>query len=1458
MTEIPSPQSAGEPDTFVDLRRTFHRLSTAGPDSDDMDIVRGFRSGEHIDWADLVKNYRVVILSEAGAGKTREIRNATEAMRREGKAAFFMRLENLVGGVEDAFEEKTGTFEQFSAWLDSVEEGWLLLDSVDEARLRDPGDFKRAVRVLSKAIRAAKDRTHIILTGRASAWRAKTDLDLCVEAFPPPRQASQKHLDGSEGGQVEILRKPTRGADEQPSFLVVSLDDLDADQVRLFARAKGVTDAEAFMTAIEKADASPYTARPEDLAELTQFWLDSGRIGGRLEMLRNSIGRRLRERDQERADHRPIAFARLQDGAMLVAAAATLARQQTIRVPDGSATSEGLDLRQVLDDWDDRDQLTLLSRPIFDEAIYSTVRFHHRSVREYLTAEWFAKLLANQTSRRSIENLFFREQYGLEIVVPALRPVLPWLILLDDKILDRVRRVAPEVIFEGGDPARLPLEVRRYVLAEICEQIAAGGSRRSAEDYAAVQRFANVDLAGDIEALLSQYAGNPDLQSLLLKMVWLGEISSLSGVAMHIARDAEAEHYARIMAFRALAAVGTAEDVAEVRDGFAAESAELDRGWFSELLEGAPVDCRTAQWILQCLPRLKALERYAFDHVQTNLLAFIAVAEVTLLPEIVRLLEELLRAPPVIERRHCEISERNQWLIVPAAKAVSRLIAARVNSALDEPALAVLRAVSAAEGYGVDNLGTTKAELRPLVRAWPELNNALFWSEIEGARAFIDHKSGERLTEFWQASIWSSLAEFRADSFDYALGQIEQQSFLDNKLVALSLAFVIYRDAGRPQNWREKLWRRARKHSELSDRLRHYLNPPPPSKSAKGFRRTEARWKRQDAKRKADQEAYHAGWKEYLASDLDKIAALQQAEPGRLTNPVYYLFGQSRDDRKITSRWTEYNWKDLAEEYGEKSARFYRDSAVAFWRLHDPRLRSEGYPANTTAHDTIIGLAGLEIEAIEASNSFPVALSHDEVLKACKHASFELNGFPLWFPTLFAAFPETVGDFLMQEIGYELSKTDAAGEMPYILSDVSWSGQWAWDRLAPDILRLLRGLEPSTPDRLRKLLKILHGSSAEGADIAELAMEKCASPLPVESLALWYAAWTGIDPQTAIPALIAHVGGTDDASKRSEIVMRFVTALWGGRGREGVGARSAFRQPEHLKELYLMVHDHVRTAEDIERAGKGVYSPGLRDHAQEARSALLDMLTQIPGKDAFLALLDISKYHPVESLRPWMLHHAKTKAEQDGDLEPWSIPQIRDFARVFERTPANHRDLAELVHLRLLDLKDDYENGDASVASLLLNAGGETEVRKFLGNVLREQARGRYSVPQEEEMADAKRPDLRFVAGHFDGPVPVELKLADKWTGPDLFERLRNQLCGDYLRDKRSSRGFFLLVWTGSKMAWDHPDTGERLGFDELVVALNAHWRAISGGYPKVDDVVVIGIDLTARSKRPAPPVKPI
>jgi hypothetical protein len=300
---------------FIELHRTFHELSKDDCENDDIDISRAFGVGERLCWPNLIKEHRLIILSEAGSGKTAEIRNVTRTLRDQGKPAFFLRLEHIPRDFEDAFE--VGTYEAFEEWLASGEEGWLLLDSVDEARLRNPGDFELAIRKLSRQISAAKDRTHIVITGRTIAWRPKTDLGYCGVHLPYAVSATseldpQDEDDGSEGS----LQTETETHDRaKPVFKIVALDDLTPDQIALFAKVRGIEDSKSFIDAVERADAWSFTSRPQDLEELTEFWVDKGRIGTRLELMRNSIDRRLAERDQGRADARPLSTERARQGA---------------------------------------------------------------------------------------------------------------------------------------------------------------------------------------------------------------------------------------------------------------------------------------------------------------------------------------------------------------------------------------------------------------------------------------------------------------------------------------------------------------------------------------------------------------------------------------------------------------------------------------------------------------------------------------------------------------------------------------------------------------------------------------------------------------------------------------------------------------------------------------------------------------------------------------------------------------------------------------------------------------------------------------------------------------------------------------------------------------------------------------------------------------------------------------
>lgn len=125
--ESAGPPRAADSYDFVELNRTFHELSKYA--RDEFDLSEAFHVGATLTWTDLLKNYRTVILSEAGSGKTEEIRATARKLRAGGKAAFFLRLEHLAHDFDVAFE--VGSQEEFDSWLASDGEAWLLLDSVD-------------------------------------------------------------------------------------------------------------------------------------------------------------------------------------------------------------------------------------------------------------------------------------------------------------------------------------------------------------------------------------------------------------------------------------------------------------------------------------------------------------------------------------------------------------------------------------------------------------------------------------------------------------------------------------------------------------------------------------------------------------------------------------------------------------------------------------------------------------------------------------------------------------------------------------------------------------------------------------------------------------------------------------------------------------------------------------------------------------------------------------------------------------------------------------------------------------------------------------------------------------------------------------------------------------------------------------------------------------------------------
>lgn len=712
--------------------------------------------------------------------------------------------------------------------------------------------------------------------------------------------------------------------------------------------------------------------------------------------------------------------------------------------------------------------------------------------------------------------------------------------------------------------------------------------------------------------------------------------------------------------------------------------------------------------------------------------------------------------------------------------------------------------------------------------------------------AFDDGQTGT-LKEFeeWLAS--DEEAWLFLDSVDEARLR-DPRDFEKAKLVALTMALHLFEKSGRPAAFKLPLREAVKGNAELETLMMERLRRRRPSDDEREFARQRKKMDRRRREREKKDAEVLTRNQQWLSENHSQMLDKRGAANGSVWNCQVNLYREMRKTAPDRNRWSFKNWRDLETRFGVEVARSFRDSLVAFWREYQPVLRSEGVKEpSSVSHAVVLGLCGITIESAE-SPTWPSDLSEAEAERAVRYALWELNGFPVWLKSLSTVFPSVVHDCLAKEVQWEINVSEEQETVHYVLSDLVWHGQDIDVGLSRTLMGMLRHRLPRKIQNLSDaLIVIVRDETISDCELAQFAKAAVSATAKMEEKAYLTALLISVSPDDGFHVLQEILLEMQELEARTTFCMVLAVQLLGGR-RSGGSYRSRFKTACHLKQLYFVLHENIRRSDDIERAGMGVYSPGLRDDAQDARNSVFRMLSEIPGKETYLALKEIAENYPEVENRAWMMSHAHARAIQDGDLIAWKPSDVRDFSRDAEFLPSSHRQLFELSRSRLLDLKDDLENGDTSPAEILAKADEEVQLRNFVGGWLRDRAKGRYMVPQEDELADAKRPDLRFLTTGFDGPVPIEIKIADRWSGTQLFERIENQLCNDYLRDKRSSCGVFLLFANGKQSFWKHPETGASLNFSELCVSLQEHSLSLISARPDIEAISVIGIDLKFRS----------
>ena len=137
----------------------------------------------------------------------------------------------------------------------------------------------------------------------------------------------------------------------------------------------------------------------------------------------------------------------------------------------------------------------------------------------------------------------------------------------------------------------------------------------------------------------------------------------------------------------------------------------------------------------------------------------------------------------------------------------------------------------------------------------------------------------------------------------------------------------------------------------------------------------------------------------------------------------------------------------------------------------------------------------------------------------------------------------------------------------------------------------------------------------------------------------------------------------------------------------------------------------------------------------------------------------------------------------------------------------------------------------------------EAAVQDWLAEQLLLRSNKRFHVHREAHVADEKRPDVVASDTESRFEVAIEVKQADSWTTSQLVKALEEQLAETYLKPARRRHGILFMTDSGRK-SWQHPETGKRIGFTDLIAFLSDKAEKKTKNEMGPITISVIGIDI--------------
>lgn len=1384
-------------------------------------------------WEDLLAKHRVVILAEAGSGKTTELQEQARLAAARGSYAFFATLREVGRqGLPSALRRAEAL--KLEEWRGSDQPAWFFFDSVDEAKKSDVR-FDEALKKIADGIEGGESRAHIVLSGRHTDWELRRDLHRLEEwlgMLPPDLEVSAP--DPNEL-LIRVVRReePPKKASPRDAPHILVMSPLDPARVETFARCSGVANTKDFLDRLDKANLWDLARRPLDLQWLVDFWISQGAFGSLAEMLELSLRKRLLEPDPDRARKDPLEQERALNALERIGAGLVLQGLRDIAIPDGGLDFKGgpsaLDLAEILPDWSGEDRARLMSRAVFDPASAGMARLHNDNkgaVRSFLAARWLKRLMDAGCSKIVVIDLLFADTYGLPLVIPSMRQTAAWLSLWNPDAAREVIEREPLLMMDAGDPASLSLSVRERALTAVVQR-AVAHDEYDMPDRESLKRFASSDMAPRVRSLWGEHSGSAAARELLLSMIWLGELECCADIAVAASFGKFPDRYTQMFSGRALMAVAT----------------RVEKRRYAEYIRDHSA-CSPIVLVWDAVDELFPTDLYAED-----LLSIIGTVDLNdhsgglsldyLGPELAGRLDSSSEAEKLLAGLIGRLDARldatggsAQFEDEPTLSTVVS-VARRLLDLSPEthaPYLSVDAALllGDAEHYGWQGVGQETPDLLSRLHATPERRRMALWRASErlvGAKRM----HGKPITDFRSVEMLGYSPGLRPEDCEWLLNDAEHRTAPNERLIAATGVLSLCHGVGDRSEDLARIKAIGMVRPEVGALIEEWMRPPATIEGKREIAGAMQRSRERKAMETADREQAWRVFADRLRADPDQLRAIGPPTEDGVDSRLYHLWELLRAAGKNQSRYAISDLSALVPIFGSEVVAAFHDALVAYWRRWAPQLRSER-PAekrNSIRMMDCVGITGVTLEAA-ANPDWAVALSHDEAVRAAIYATLELNGFPPWLADLARAHPDAIRETLLRAMEPELSTSDAWARCDE-LEKVSRADPAICSVVADYLFAHLQRNEALALVALRPILGILRAGCSDACQLTSFLAARFQNSSKVDEESVYYEPLYKLDPIRAIDALDAKLSRLS-LDRRKAVGQAVFSMLFGWRwGDKSMNLNDLPLQS--LERLVLIAYGAIRLEDDNERP-TGVYTPDIRDDAESARSVLLGTLANTPGRAAFDAINRLMKNPDFPVSRKRMMEIALERAGLDSEREPWTSAEVCRFESDFQLAPRNAFDLQRLALRKIADMQHNLFHDDYAEGEVVARLPKEVDVQKWVASRLRIEQGRSYSIEREPHVADEKEPDIRFRAKASDASVAMEIKVAESWTLAQLEAALRLQLIGRYLRHSNNRYGILLLVHRRPrKKGWRTAD-GDWLSFNQVVEHL-AHLHSPSQGKPR-------------------------